>query len=122
MRDILNCPNCGAPIQDDICPYCGSVFLDWATFDVKRPTFVKVKDWRGHVHLIKLGMASVSLQQTCETCMTSISMPDITIEAEFNALPFRHPISKELVLMIDINPEKMDKDKKRSVLNGIKEE
>lgn len=28
MKDILNCPNCGAPIVDDKCSYCGAVFLD----------------------------------------------------------------------------------------------
>lgn len=28
MKDLLNCPNCGAPIVDDRCAYCGSVFLD----------------------------------------------------------------------------------------------
>lgn len=28
MKDLLNCPNCGAPVADDFCPYCGSHFLD----------------------------------------------------------------------------------------------
>lgn len=26
MTDLKNCPNCGAPIQDYICDYCGTVF------------------------------------------------------------------------------------------------
>lgn len=26
MIDLTNCPNCGAPIQDYICSYCGTVF------------------------------------------------------------------------------------------------
>ena len=24
MKDLLNCPNCGAPLSDDFCSYCGS--------------------------------------------------------------------------------------------------
>ena len=26
MVNLTNCPNCGAPIQDYICSYCGTVF------------------------------------------------------------------------------------------------
>lgn len=26
IRDKFNCPNCGAPISNTECPYCGSVF------------------------------------------------------------------------------------------------
>lgn len=29
-KSELNCPNCGAPITGEYCPYCGSVFYDWA--------------------------------------------------------------------------------------------
>ena len=25
-----NCPNCGAPIETEKCPYCGTMFLDFA--------------------------------------------------------------------------------------------
>lgn len=25
-----NCPNCGAPIETEKCPYCGTIFLDFA--------------------------------------------------------------------------------------------
>lgn len=28
-----NCPNCGAPISSIECPYCGTVFYDFATID-----------------------------------------------------------------------------------------
>lgn len=54
MNGLLNCPNCGAPIKNDICPYCGSVFLDWAAFDISRPTFVKIRDNQGRFLLMKV--------------------------------------------------------------------
>jgi hypothetical protein len=25
---VTNCPNCGAPITNDICAYCGTVFIN----------------------------------------------------------------------------------------------
>lgn len=25
---MTNCPNCGAPIANDICAYCGTVFIN----------------------------------------------------------------------------------------------
>ena len=59
MKDVYNCPNCGAPIAKDYCPYCGSVFLDWASFDVNTPTFVKIKDQFGRYHLMKLSIMSL---------------------------------------------------------------
>ena len=43
MKDLLNCPNCGAPITAEKCPYCGSVFLDFAAIQVGAPSYVKFK-------------------------------------------------------------------------------
>ncbi len=28
MKDLLNCPNCGAPIKGSTCEYCGTVFSE----------------------------------------------------------------------------------------------
>ena len=41
MKELLNCPNCGAPIEDTKCPYCGSVFIDFASMD--KPFYLKIK-------------------------------------------------------------------------------
>ena len=38
-----NCPNCGAPIETEKCPYCGTVFLDFAAMDADQPFYMKVK-------------------------------------------------------------------------------
>lgn len=130
MRDILNCPNCAAPIQNDVCPYCGSVFLDWACFDVNKPTFVKIRNHRGHVVLMKLAPISVSERMDMDSTdlyadnrviQRVFTQPTITIEAEFQALPFRHALTDKTVLSIEIDPEKADDDAKRAVLLGLKE-
>lgn len=130
MKDLLNCPNCAAPIQSDVCPYCGSVFLDWACFDVNKPTFVKIRNHFGHIVLMKL--SPVSISERMDTEPTSLyadnriyqkvfAQPTITIEAEFEAVPFRHALTDKTVLNIDIDPEKADEDVKRAALLGLKE-
>ena len=43
MREKLNCPNCGAPITDIQCAYCGTMFYDFATMEVGKPQAVRVK-------------------------------------------------------------------------------
>ena len=42
MRDKLNCPNCGEPITSIECPYCGSIFYDFATLDSNKPTYLRL--------------------------------------------------------------------------------
>ena len=130
MRDLLNCPNCAAPIYSDICPYCGSVFLDWAAFDTSKPTFVKVKDrLTGHYRLLKLGTVSASinisdnpihLYADNEVYCSVQSNPDITIEAEFQCYPFKEALTGNVVNCIDIDPDKADRETVRQVLEGIK--
>lgn len=43
MKELLNCPNCGAPIEDTKCPYCGSVFIDFASMDMDKPFYLRIK-------------------------------------------------------------------------------
>ena len=43
MRERLNCPNCGAPIIDTECPYCGTLFYDFASIDLDKPTYIRIK-------------------------------------------------------------------------------
>jgi predicted RNA-binding protein with PUA domain len=40
---IYNCPNCGAPISSEKCPYCGTVFYDFSCIDLNEPTYIKFK-------------------------------------------------------------------------------
>lgn len=41
-REKLNCPNCGAPISSTQCPYCGTVFYDFAVMDFDKPTYIRI--------------------------------------------------------------------------------
>ena len=44
----LNCPNCGAPIIDNICPYCGTYFYDFATLEIGKVGHIKINDGKFH--------------------------------------------------------------------------
>ena len=130
MKDLLNCPNCGAPIEKDFCPYCGSVFLDWASFDVNKPTFVKIKDRFGRIVLMKLSISA--LMQRIESYPTYLysndmvyyahSSPEYTFEAEFKAMPFCHYLApNEEVYELLIDPKQADQETLKDVLKGMKE-
>ena len=118
MEDLLNCPNCGAPIQNDICPYCGSVFLDWAAFDITKPTFVKVRDLQGQILLMRLSTPNIriTIDQSSQSYFYADNLripirsifPDATIEAEFKAVPYHSKLLGKDVLYILINPKKAD--------------
>ena len=43
MRDMLNCPNCGAVITSEQCPYCGTLFYDFSAIEIGKPCFLKIK-------------------------------------------------------------------------------
>lgn len=130
MKDLLNCPNCGAPIQNDICPYCGSVFLDWAAFDIRRPTFVKVKDYQGRILLMRLSTPSIRITIGSNDTeyfyadnrpIAYISrFPDATIEAEFRAVPYHSKLLGKDVLYTLIDPKKAD-IRSKTVKNVLKE-
>lgn len=38
------CPNCGAAIEKDKCDFCGTVFVDMACVDTKRPFVLKINN------------------------------------------------------------------------------
>lgn len=38
-----NCPNCGAAIEGEKCPYCGTVFIDFACVEIDKPFWLKLK-------------------------------------------------------------------------------
>lgn len=78
MRDVLNCPNCGAPIRDIECPFCGTVFYDFASLSFNKPTYLGVFLNGKHI--------------ACQARMTSMRIntsPDelSTISVDFNIYP-----------------------------------
>ena len=56
-----NCPNCGAPIESDKCPYCGTVFIDFAAMDADQPFYMKVKK-NGKIYILKVQTNSMELK------------------------------------------------------------
>jgi len=125
---MLNCPNCRTPIQSDICPYCGSVFLDWACFDMNRPTFVKVRDHLGHIKLLKIIPISADLTAKNNSYNLYANnrryeqvRQELKIEAEFVAVPFRHKLIGKDVLCIDIDPDVANNDTIKDVLHNFRD-
>lgn len=55
-----NCPNCGAPIDSEKCPYCGTVFVDFAAMDADKPFFMKIKK-NGAVFVVKVILNSADM-------------------------------------------------------------
>lgn len=55
-----NCPNCGAPIEDEKCLYCGTRFIDFAAMDADEPFFMKIKH-DGEVFIVKVKLNSASM-------------------------------------------------------------
>lgn len=39
----LTCPQCGAPITDEKCEYCGVIFYDFACVECNKPFYLKIK-------------------------------------------------------------------------------
>ena len=56
-----NCPNCGAPIKTEKCPYCGTMFLDFAAMDADQPFYMKIKQ-DGKIYILKVKMSSMELR------------------------------------------------------------
>ena len=42
-KGALTCPQCGAPIIDEKCGYCGVIFYDFACVECDKPFFLKIK-------------------------------------------------------------------------------
>lgn len=40
-EELLNCPNCSAPISGDRCDYCGTQFIDCTTIRTDKPFYLK---------------------------------------------------------------------------------
>ena len=59
LNGSKNCPNCGAPIESEQCPYCGSVFVDFACLDADKPFYIKVKH-DGQITISRVRLASIT--------------------------------------------------------------
>ena len=59
-----NCPNCGAPINEVVCPYCGTVFYDFTAIDSEKPTYIRMNmDGKQFVFKALMVSANIDLKQ-----------------------------------------------------------
>lgn len=127
MSDQFNCPNCGAPIASDICPYCGTAFLDWSCIDEQKASFVKVK-FNGKIHLMKVHMMSFEfVYNTPETALWaddqiyySIRKQELNLHMDLLAEEFAIP-GYGKTLMLQIDPEVADLRQVSDILKGAKQ-
>ena len=61
IKESKNCPNCGAPIEADKCPYCGTVFVDFTCMDVDKPFFMKIKK-DDKIFIVKVMLRSLEIR------------------------------------------------------------
>ena len=73
MRENLNCPNCGAPITQTVCPYCGTVFYDFTVIDADKPSYI-LTNWGGRQ------MAFRALARSAEMKWEPDAFPTVNIE------------------------------------------
>ena len=55
-----NCPNCGAPITETQCPYCGTVFYDFSVIDMDKPSYIQMK-YNGQIIIFRAIMRSAEI-------------------------------------------------------------
>ena len=122
----FNCPNCGAPITSDICPYCGTTFLDWSCIDERKANYIKVKI-NGKIQLIKARMIGLSFDyNTVENTLWcddqkyySFCKPELNLHMDLLAEEFAIP-GHGKSLMLQIDPEVADLHQVSDILRGVK--
>lgn len=127
---IYNCPNCGAPIANDICPYCGTGILDWSALELGKENWVKIK-FNGEVVLIKALLYNFRVNYECpnstylyadnQVYYQDIGYPDIDIEMELHTVPFRIPGQDKPIMSLNVNPEVADLHKIGELMKGARE-
>lgn len=72
---LTNCPNCGAPIESEKCPYCHTTILDFAALQIGEPTYVKFKIGDTYI-LMRLLVDVFNITPTYETvsCMDALGV------------------------------------------------
>lgn len=100
MKDFLNCPNCGSPVVDDHCEYCGSHFIDICNVTPGSLVFLKCQpnpreDKKFYVRAMVAALqfnTSPSYQETF-TDFGGVqhvkAVSDITIDMELHGAPDR---------------------------------
>ena len=69
------CPNCGAAIESERCPYCGTLFIDFAEMNIDgTPFHIKIADGHGgHVKAKVVLKSGEITQSSIDTCYRGCS-------------------------------------------------
>lgn len=97
MRKQLNCPNCGGPITQEQCPYCGTMFYDFSAIEIGKPCYIKIKH-NSQLILVKAIANNVECRMYADTydCVDDLgnimySFPanrNIDFSMDFHCVPF----------------------------------
>lgn len=60
-KGTYNCPNCGAPITDEKCSYCGTVFYDFSCIELGEIAYIKLK-YNGNIVVCKAVAKECTIQ------------------------------------------------------------
>lgn len=93
VHDAITCPQCGAPIVNDKCSYCGAYFYDFACVDTRKPFFLKIKhEDQIHIYKVRMDTAEVTYRNndthlwSDNVKYTVISSPDVDINMHFHVV------------------------------------
>lgn len=106
QRKEYNCPNCGAPIASEKCPYCGTVFWDFASIDMNDLNYLKIR-CNGRVYVCRAYLIEQEITQrpNTETFYTYADnrpvvvngMPDVELQLNFRVIPDKENILYRVV-------------------------
>ncbi len=93
MPEILNCPNCNAPVDGEKCEYCGTVFHDFTSLSFDKPTYIKI-DVGGGKMIAKAYLSDLEIADTSYTesysrldgMLRLRRVPDVTLSAKFHLI------------------------------------
>lgn len=102
MRDKLNCPNCGAPITEERCPYCGTLFYDFVNIDPKNPIYLRIKLQDGSIVVCKANLNTLTLTHQNDCFYASAGLRNDHV-SRISMIP-----ATQIELKLDIIPDKND--------------
>lgn len=59
---MLNCPNCGAPIQGHLCEYCGTIFYDFVNMGIDQDSLIRL-NLAGKLCIFKARTRTFTIEQ-----------------------------------------------------------
>ena len=65
MKKQNNCPNCGAAITEEKCPYCGVLFYDFAAMEMDKPFYIKFRNG-SRVYRAKVLLDSLNIRHDAD--------------------------------------------------------